>query len=124
MAAESGDDWPDDRREMTYQEARAVVEAQNDTMKDIDEKAMRTVRLTAIIIGLFVTAYQFEDVAFHVEAFFIALSALIGSITCGVATYDESNLYLGPDGEYIEELAHDTKYRDGWEVDVLETFAG
>lgn len=42
-----GGDWENERMEATYAEARAVLEAQNDTMSDIDTKAMRTVRSTS-----------------------------------------------------------------------------
>ena len=38
-----GGGWSDKRREIAYTEARAVIDARNATMTDIDDKAMRTV---------------------------------------------------------------------------------
>lgn len=59
MAA-SGDSepepWPTARESLTYQEARNVLDAQRETLADIDDKALRTVRLTAVLLGLFVAA--------------------------------------------------------------------
>lgn len=118
------DDWPDKRREIAYTEARAVIDAQNSTMADIDNKAMRTVRLNAVLLGLLVTGLQFAQDMFHNGTLEIAFGFLIASTVFGVVTYNESNLYLGPQGKYIEDLAGD-EFRDPpWEEDLLETMAG
>ena len=118
------DDWASERRQTAYEEARAVVEAQNATMQDIDEKAMRTVRITIVVIGILVTAAEIRAGLFHPLLFPTGLVCLLGSIIMGVVTYDESNLYLGPDGPYIEELASDATYSNGWDRDLLETYSG
>lgn len=118
------DDWPNERREIAYTEARAVIEAQNAAMADIDDKAMRTVRLNAILLGLFVTGIQFAPDAFQSTALRAAFALLIVSTFSGVITYNESNLYVGPQGEYIEELAAETFPESPWEADLLETMAG
>lgn len=118
------DDWPDKRREITYTEARAVIDAQNSTMTDIDNKAMRTVRLNAILLGLLVTGIQFASGTFHDATLKTAFGFLIGSTVFGVITYNESNLYVGPQGKYIEELARDDFSNSPWEQDLLKTMAG
>ncbi len=43
---------------------------------------------------------------------------------CGIITYNESNLYVGPHGEYVEDLAKDDFPNSPWEKDLLETMAG
>lgn len=118
------DDWPDKRREIAYTEARAVIDAQNATMADIDDKAMRTVRLNAVLLGLLVTGIQFAPTIFQNVILQVAFTFLIGSTLCGVITYNESNLYVGPRGEYIEDLAGDDFPEPPWEEDLLETMAG
>jgi len=90
------DDWPDKRREIVYTEARAVIEAQNATMSDIDDKAMRTVRLNAVLLGLLVTGVQFAPGLFTTVALQVAFVFLISSTVCGIITYNESDLYVGP----------------------------
>jgi len=118
------DDWPDKRREVAYDEARAVIDAQNTTMADIDDKAMRTVRLNAVLLGLLVTGLQFAPDVFHDTLLAGAFVLLILSTVFGVVTYNESNLYVGPRGEYIEDLAGDEFPNPPWEEDLLETMAG
>jgi len=118
------DDWTDKRREIAYTEARAVIDAQNATMTDIDDKAMRTVRLNAVLIGLLVTGLQFAPEMFHETILQAAFGFLIGSTLFDVVTYNESNLYVGPQGGYIEKLAADDFLEPPWEEDVLETMAG
>lgn len=117
-------DWPDKRREIAYTEARAVIDAQNATMADIDDKAMRTVHLNAVILGLLVTAFEFAADMFNTVALSVAFVLLIISTVCGVITYNESNLYVGPRGEYIEDLASDDFSNPPWEEDLLVTMAG
>jgi hypothetical protein len=118
------DDWPDERREVAFAEARAVIEAQNRTMTDIDNKAMRTVRLNTVLLGLLVTGFQFAPDTFHRTAIEAGFGALVLSTVSGVITYNESNLYVGPKGDYIEDLSTDTYSNPPWEIDVLETMAG
>lgn len=96
------DDWPDERREVAYSEARAVMDAQNATMTDIDDKAMRTVRLNAVLLGLLVTGIQFAPGTFHVHSLETAFALLILSTVCGIITYNESNPFVGLQGEYVE----------------------
>lgn len=119
-----GDEWPDKRREIAYTEARAVLEAQNATMTDIDDKAMRTVRLNAVLLGLLVTGLQFAPDAFDPGILGWSLLFLIASTICGIVTYNESNLYVGPQGDYIEDLAMNTFPEPPWEADFLEAMAG
>ncbi|MFC4247664.1 hypothetical protein ACFOZ7_11900 [Natribaculum luteum] len=118
------DDWPDKRREIAYTEARAVIDSQNNTMTDIDDKAMRTVRLNTVLLGLLVTGLQFAPDMFYTTVLQAAFALLILSTLCGVITYNESNLYVGPRGEYIEVLAEDDFSDSPWEEDLLQTMAG
>jgi len=53
-----------------------------------------------------------------------AFALLIGSTVFGVITYNESNLYVGPRGEYSEALAEEDFPDPPWEDDFLETMAG
>ena len=118
------DNWSDDRRETAYQEARSVLDAQNTTMQDIDDKAMRTVRVIVLLISLLVAGLQYRPELFDPLVLAVSTALLVGAVLAGIATYDESNLYVGPRGEYIEDLAA-SEFEDApWEQDLLETFAG
>jgi len=98
-----GDGWESVRLEVIHGEARSVLEAQNETMADIDDKAMKSVRFNAILIGLLLTASRiagtevFEETLLHA-----ALGSLVVSAVVGIVTYGESNLYVGPGGAYFD----------------------
>lgn len=120
-----GDDWQNQRLEATYEEARAVLEAQNTTMSDIDTKAMQTVRFNVLLLGLLLTAGQLAGPSvFHPEFLYLSVGSLIGSVLLGLATYNESYLYVGSRGTYIEALANGETSGERWDQDLLETFAG
>jgi len=122
--ASRGGTWPDDRFETTYMEARSVIESQNDTMADIDNKAMQTVRLNTVLIGLLLaTANATSPRIFQSYSFGVSIVALTVSVFLGLVTYNESDLFVGPSGEYIEELVAGGTGRP-WHEDLLETFAG
>lgn len=118
------DDWPDKRREIAYTEARAVIEAQNTTMGDIDDKAMRTVRLNAVLLGLLVTGVQFAPALFTTVALQVAFVFLIVSTVCGIITYNESDLYVGPGGDYLETLGAETFAEQPWYEDLITALGG
>ena len=56
------DDWTEYREEVTYQEARTVIDHQIATLSDIDDKALRTVRLTVVLVGALATAIELDVV--------------------------------------------------------------
>jgi hypothetical protein len=117
-------DWPEKRHEVADTEARAVIEAQNVAMADIDDKAMRTVRLNAVLLGLLGTGTRFAPSIFEGWLLAAAFLSLVGSTVCGVVTYNESNIYVGPRGEYVETLATEQFQEPPWAVHLLETMAG
>jgi len=118
------DDWPDKRREIAYTEARAVIDAQNATMGDIDDKAMRTVRLNAILLGLLVTGIQFAPELFATMVLQVAFVFLILSTVCGIITYNESDLYVGAGGDYLESLGAETFDEQPWYEHLTRTLGG
>jgi hypothetical protein len=120
----SDDSWTSERRETVHEEARAVIDAQNNTMSDIDNKAIWTVRITAILIGLLVTGFKFAPDAFQQSWLEYAIGSFAIAGFLGILTYNESNLFVGPKGEYVEELARGTYEEEDWDEDLLITFAG
>lgn len=114
-------EWQKRRKETTYVEARNVLDAQRELLSDIDEKAIRTVRLTAVLVGVFVAAARVAGT--HVfdpslAATGVALSFL--AIVLGTATYNESDGFvLGPSRTYVEQLTHDRIVGRTWDDDYL-----
>ena len=116
------DDWTEYREEGTYQEARTVIDHQIATLSDIDDKALRTVRLTVVLVGALATAIELDvvqnlnDTLLIVGGGMLFLSMLIGTMT-----YGESDLYLGPNKSYINTLADSDFDDETWDEDLLTT---
>jgi hypothetical protein len=111
--------------EATYAEARAVLDAQNDTMGDIDSKAMRTVRFNVLLVGVLITAARLTGPSvFDPALLHLSVGCLVLSTILGIVTYNESYLFVGPQGMYVEYLADGTPPDVRWDQDLLQTFAG
>ena len=46
----------DERREIAYEAASEVLEAQRETLSEVDAKAVRTVRTTVVLLGVLLSA--------------------------------------------------------------------
>ncbi|SFS12794.1 hypothetical protein SAMN05216559_4129 [Halomicrobium zhouii] len=120
-----GGDWESERMEATYAEARAVLDAQNDTMGDIDSKAMRTVRFNVLLVGVLIAAARFAGSSvFNPALLHLSVGCLVLSAILGIVTYNESDLFVGPQGSYVERLAHGGPTDSRWDRHLLETFGG
>lgn len=112
--------WSDMRLEAAYGEARSVIEAQRDVISDIDEKAIRTVRLNAIVVGIVVGAAQLAGASvFHFPVLTGGTVCLFLSLGSGLITYSESDLYLGANRAYIERIIANEFDESSWETDLL-----
>lgn len=101
-------------------EARAVIESQRDVISDIDDKAIRTVRLNALVVGIVVGTAQLVGASmFHLSILTGGTVCLFLSLGAGLITYSESDLYLGPNRAYIDRISAN-EFDDGdWEADLL-----
>jgi hypothetical protein len=113
--------WSSKRREIVYRELRGVLDTQQTVMDDIDDKALRTVRITALLLGVVVPAAGLAAVSFQPLLAAVGVLALVGSAIVGVLTYGESDLVVGPSGEYAVSLA--TGESEDWELDFLVELA-
>jgi hypothetical protein len=112
----------DERREVTYREARAVLEAQRETLADMDTKAVRTVRITVVLAGVVFSVGRLELGLF--DPLFATFSAIafLGSLATGLYTYSQADLFLGPNKAYIEQLTDGDFENSSWREDLLYTF--
>lgn len=111
--------WRDGRLKVTYRGARSVIEEQRVAIADLDGKAMYTVRVIVVLVGLFVAAAQIGGPElFHSWLLTVGLGSLLLSLCLGVVTYSESNLYIGPNRAYIRQLVDDDVDAKTWEEDV------
>lgn len=115
--------WPESRESVTYREVREVLNGQKQMLSDIDDKAMRTARLTALLIGAILTAWNISGGSvFHRELLIGDGVSLFSSIVTGIVTYSESRgLILGPKGKYVEQLVRNSFHGRSWNEDYLLT---
>ena len=119
------DNWSNDRMETVYRESRAVLDAQQQTISDIDDKATRAVRITVLLLGGLISVWQFAGGVFNTWLALCGGVSLFLSLVFGVATYHESNLILGPTESYLDQLNYQPESFDGgWETDLVDSYSG
>lgn len=119
----TSEEWADARLETTYENARAVLEAQREAVSEIDEKAMGTVRITTILLGVLASTFRIPAVGLDPAWAAFGIASLTCSLVLGVLTYGDSELYLGPNREYVRQLARE-KFDDvPWHRDLLDSYA-
>ena len=120
---ESG--WSSKRRQIAYQETRAALNAQQAALTQIDNTAIENVRITTILLGVFVSAARLSGFTFEPVTGILGGVALAVSLGAGIFTYNETDPYLGLNREYIGELvANEFTRNDTWEKDLPELLAG
>ena len=99
-----------DALDVTYEEARRVVEYQLDSVSDIDSKAAHTLRVLFVVFGLLVTAVSvivntmlqqkatdLETAQQFVNSFTaIGIALLLFSLLVAIWTYNETHTKTGP----------------------------
>lgn len=111
--------------ETAYRESRAVLDAQQRTIGDIDDKATRAVRITVLLLGGLISVWQFAGTVFNTWLAFCGGISLFLSLVFGVATYHESDLILGPTEEYLDEINYQPEsIESGWETDLVDSYSG
>ncbi len=61
-----------ERRAVTYENARAVLEAQLEIVRNVDSKAVRTVRVTILLVGIVLSASQVRPELFDATLTFLS----------------------------------------------------
>lgn len=108
---------------VAYRESRNVIDAQRETMADIDSKAVSTVRITVLVTGIVVAAARIGGPSlFHPLLLSLGVGLLLVATVVGVFTYTESNLFLGPNQAYLQALA-EGDVETPWEEDLVVRLA-
>lgn len=113
--------WSRPQHAVAYQEARAVLNSQQQRQANLDDKALRTARLTTIIVSALIAVMEAFDVSVVQPLGYIGIVLLVISFGTGLAVYSVSAPILGPNAEGLEELVATD---EGWEemfLSQLET---
>lgn len=107
-----------------YEDARRVLDHQVDYLGDIDDKAMRSVRIITVLVAILLSAIQVRPTHAIVNPL-TALGAcsLLVSMGVGIFTYSASNTHFGPGSEYLDDVLANPRYTDRWRVEILRSYA-
>ncbi|MBX0324744.1 hypothetical protein EGH21_17095 [Halomicroarcula sp. F13] len=120
--AETG--WDSNREGITYEQGQEVLRAQKEDIDDIDDKALRTVRVTALLLGVGATGVRVISISDINNYLAVAsLSTFLLSLFFGVVVYDESNEVIGPTSNYLGRMSR-YEVDEPWEKDFFHQLEG
>lgn len=126
-SSSSAVDWSSKNREVVYEQGMRVLDAQKGDVRQLEEKALRTVRVTGLLIGVGATGFRVVQSVNSLEidgttaglgAFFLFLSLCLS-----VLTYTESSEIVGPTAKYLNKM-RDSRHGVDWETDFLVQIPG
>ena len=108
----------------TRDEARTVLNHQIDTLNDIDDKAMRTVRITLVVVSVLFSATTLHGAGQFVNVLTGAGTAcLVASILVGLVTYSSSGPESGIGPTYLTDARAGSYSEREWLVVLLAGYA-
>ncbi|USZ69496.1 hypothetical protein NGM10_07110 [Halorussus salilacus] len=115
--------------ENAVEESRREYDKKVETMEEIDDKAMRSVRTAVILLGLVVSAISVkgpnavgERALLPILVGGIGVSALALSISYGIGTYSATQYPTGIGTEHRTEVTIGDYSRDEWFVNMLDEY--
>lgn len=116
---------PEEFREVVREEARFVVEAQIEALRDTDDKAQSTARINGIVLGLLVSAVTVSDSPATAPNPWIVAGGtlLLVSLCIAVLTYtvDRPSYGIGPG--YVDTPLVEFESKTVAEYDLLRRYA-
>lgn len=104
-------------------EARSVLDQQLSTLSDIDAKAMRTVRIALLLLGIVLSATAFPDETVFVTWLTIpGLVSISVSILFGLLTYTSPDPTVGPSTDYFEDVRVEPYSEAEWRTLLLSGY--
>lgn len=128
--SEGGREPPDiEALRFTLEESRRVLDHQLSMLNDIDDKAIRTVRLAILLIALIVSVGQLmgssQVAGLHllvITSVGISLILLAMVVFFGIGVYDTSNVPFGISNSHREELLQESYAEREWLEILLEEY--
>lgn len=125
MDGDGGPDEDSTRHSIVRDEAREVLDAQLESLRQTDAKALATVRVSALIGGVYVSAISITDTPSDVInlPFILAGIALFLSISFGVLSYavDRPSHGIGPG--YIDDIFPELDSDQAVKEDLVNRYA-
>lgn len=93
-----------DALEALLERAESVLQSQLSVLADTDDKAVRTVRVEVVLLGVVASAAQFTSATLPTNVWMrLGGVCFVGSIVAGIFTYSTSSPDFGPGPAYVRE---------------------
>jgi hypothetical protein len=96
--------WSRPQHAVAYQEARAVLNAQQQRKNNLDDKALRTTRLITVIVGAVITAVKALNVTVNGVGGVVGIALLVVAFGGSLVVYSFSSPILGPGDNDLRRL--------------------
>lgn len=107
-----------------YEDARRVIDHQIAYLNDVDDKAVRTVRINAVVLGVILSVRQLTSQFSITDPFAgLATVAILGSMVAGIVTYTTSDAQFGPGPRYIDDVLDEPATESYWRSETLRSYA-
>jgi len=107
-----------------HEDSKAVLGHQIEYLNDIDDKAMRTVRIVTILLGVIFSATQLPFAESYINNWLLlGGGSLILSIVFGIITYTVSDPHFGVGPEYLDDIVEMPYGEQYWRVDLITSYA-
>lgn len=112
----------EDGLQAALERSQSVLEHQLEALADLDSKAVWTVRLEVVLLGVLASVAQaLPDVATN-DPTRLGGVLLVGSIISGVVTYSVSHPDAGPGPRYVHALAASKADTAEWYLRILDGY--
>lgn len=111
--------WSTLRERTIFEESKRVMEAQKADIDDLDDKALRTVRISAVLVTVGATGIEIIGLeGINVDLAIVSTVSFILTLVFGVIVYNESDELVGPKSEYLKKMRKNSMTED-WDEDFL-----
>lgn len=111
--------WSTLRERTVFEESKRVMEAQKADIDDLDDKALRTVRISAVLVTVGATGIEIIGLeGINVDLAIVSTVSFILTLVFGVIVYNESDELVGPKSEYLRKMRENSMTED-WDEDFL-----
>lgn len=121
--AENDHEWKSDKQKTIHKEGVRVLQAQKSDIDDLDDKALRTVRIIAVILAIGASVVELGEVNPNRNTVLFSIGLFLFSSIFGIIVYSESYEVVGPKASYLKDL-EEGNLEKPWRDDYIHQFPG
>ena len=96
-----------------------MMKAQKSDIDDLDDKALRTVRISAVLVAVGGTGMEVIGLdRINTDLAVVSIGSFMLTLVFGVMVYNESDELVGPKSEYLRKMRENSMAAE-WDADFL-----